>query len=116
MTSEKAEQVFEVLLLAPLKALPAPPAGRRKVIVFDAVDEIPKGPHLDTMLRLLTTQMQRLPSWVCCFVTSRGESNIQRRSADLFYLNFTDNLFLTISSLSLLFRQFQPAGLGLHAG
>ena len=67
------EGTFTALLEEPLDCVPAQP--ERKVIVFDALDELPQK-FLTGFLNLLTKHLSHLPHWVGFFVTSRRENRI----------------------------------------
>ena len=70
-----ADEVFETLFSVPLEEL-APPTTP-KVIVLDALDELPKGSPRTDVLALLTRSFATLPSWFRLFVTSRDEAEIK---------------------------------------
>jgi len=70
-----ADEVFETLFSVPLEKL-APPTTP-KVIVLDALDELPKGSPRTDVLALLTRSFATLPSWFRLFVTSRDEAEIK---------------------------------------
>jgi hypothetical protein len=73
--SNEIDDVFDTLLSIPLQEL-EPPASP-KIIVIDALDELPKGLPLVHMLRLITEYFPLLPSWIRLFITSRSESQIK---------------------------------------
>ena len=77
MASNLISELFPVLLLQPLQALGEPAGGERKLIVIDALDELP-GAYLKAVLRLLTDSFSQLPSWLCVFTTSREETTIKK--------------------------------------
>ncbi len=75
-SSMDLDEVFEPLLGVPLHALQPPSAP--KVVVLDALDELPKGPPRNKMLRAITQYFSKLPPWIRLFITSRNEAGIKR--------------------------------------
>lgn len=67
------EGAFGALLEKPLVCAPA--SRGKRIIVFDALDELPEK-FLSDFLQLLTSHFSRLPTWVGFFVTSRRENRI----------------------------------------
>ena len=75
-TSMDLDDIFGPLLAVPLVALEPP--STPKVVVLDALDELPQGPSRNKMLRAITSYFAKLPSWLCLFITSRNETGIKR--------------------------------------
>ena len=74
LLSTDVASVFETLFFAPLAKV-QPPEGR-KVILIDALDEIPKE-RQHPLLSVIAKQLSSLPDWLSIFVTSREERNIK---------------------------------------
>ena len=70
------DDIFDPLLAEPLKVLETP--TQPKLIVLDALDELPQGPSRTKMLRAITSYFSKLPKWLCLFITSRNEAGIKR--------------------------------------
>ena len=70
------DDIFDPLLAEPLKVLETP--TQPKLIVLDALDELPQGPPRTKMLRAITSYFSKLPKWLCLFITSRNEAGIKR--------------------------------------
>jgi hypothetical protein len=66
---------FEVGVLTPLEAIPAPPVGVRYILI-DALDEalLYKGPL--TIVDLLAPKIGRLPQWLRVLATTRKEPDV----------------------------------------
>ena len=75
-SSMDLDDIFEPLLAEPLKVLETP--THPKLIVLDALDELPQGPPRTKMLRAITSYFSKLPKWLCLFITSRNEAGIKR--------------------------------------
>ncbi|KAL1529183.1 hypothetical protein AB1Y20_000142 [Prymnesium parvum] len=67
--------VFDVLIQQPLEKVPSQTTAR--VIMVDALDEIPKEGH-KPLLDVIVNQLASLPGWLRVFVTSREEPLIQK--------------------------------------
>ena len=55
------DEIFEPLLSGPLAAMQTP--SKPEMVVLDALDELPKGPPRNKMLRAITQYFSKLPPW-----------------------------------------------------
>jgi WD40 repeat protein len=72
---------FEAGILTPLESVPAPPGGVRYLLV-DALDEalaLADGPSRATIVDVLASRLERLPSWLRLLATSRRERAVLDR-------------------------------------
>ncbi|KAL1503550.1 hypothetical protein AB1Y20_012029 [Prymnesium parvum] len=75
LVSADPSVVFDVLIYKPLEKVPSQTAAR--VIMVDALDEIPKEGQ-KPLLDVIVNQLASLPTWLRVFVTSREEPLIQK--------------------------------------
>jgi len=75
LVSADPRVVFDVLIHKPLENVPSQTAAR--VIMVDALDEIPKEGQ-KPLLDVIVNQLASLPTWLRLFVTSREEPLIQK--------------------------------------
>ena len=75
--STDPKEVFDALLAAPLRELEAPADGKPRLIIIDALDEIPKADQ-PRLLNVIANELSKLPSWLRIFTTSREEPQIKR--------------------------------------
>ena len=76
LASSDPKVVFETLLAAPLREVPALEDGRAMLLMIDALDEIPKEAQ-KPLLGVLVNQLAQLPEWLRFLVTSRDEPAIR---------------------------------------
>jgi WD40 repeat protein len=72
---------FEAGILTPLETVPAPPGGVRYLLV-DGLDEalaLADGPSRTTIVDVLASRLERLPSWLRLLATSRKERAVLDR-------------------------------------
>ena len=71
------KEVFDALLAKPLSGL-APPADEKpRLIIIDALDEIPRKDQ-PRLLGVIANELSKLPPWLRVFTTSREEPQIKR--------------------------------------
>ncbi|KAL1530872.1 hypothetical protein AB1Y20_001766 [Prymnesium parvum] len=75
LVSADPSVVFDALIHKPLEKVPSQTAAR--VIMVDALDEIPKEGQ-KPLLDVIVNQLASLPTWLRVFVTSREEPLIQK--------------------------------------
>ena len=75
--STDPKEVFDALLAAPLRELAPPADGKPRLIIIDALDEIPKADQ-PRLLNVIANELSKLPSWLRIFTTSREEPQIRR--------------------------------------
>ena len=75
--STDPKEVFDALFAAPLRKLAPPADGKPRLIIIDALDEIPKADQ-PRLLNVIANELSKLPSWLRIFTTSREEPQIKR--------------------------------------
>ena len=75
--STDPKEVFDALLATPLSGLAPPADAKPRLIIIDALDEIPKADQ-PRLLNVIANELSKLPSWLRIFTTSREEPQIRR--------------------------------------
>ena len=77
LASTDPKEVFDALLATPLSELGPPADAKPRLIILDALDEIPKADQ-PRLLGVIANELSKLPPWLRVFTTSREEPQIKR--------------------------------------